>query len=104
MDSNHRSSGCEPDAFPLDHGISKSSRGGIRTHTTQVLDLAAIPVCVLGHESRVRVSIPAVRGYEPPMGTGPPARSQLQRPDLNRRGTAYETVLDTWLQSTLQSF
>lgn len=28
--------------------------------------------------------------------------SQLRRPDLNRRGTAYETVLGTKLQSTPQ--
>ena len=61
-------------AGPRDHC---SSRGGNRTHKHQALELAALPV----------LRAPAVK---------------LRRSDLNRRGTAYETVLETGLQSTPQ--
>ena len=77
MDSNHRCLDVGQESSPLDHGIKKVAEVGIEPTTFhQALDLAALPICVLG--------------------------CQLRRPDSNRRRTAYETVLETRLQSTPQ--
>ena len=77
MDSNHRCLDVGQASLPLDHGILAVAEVGIEpTNSHQALDLAALPICVLGR--------------------------QLRRPDSNRRRTAYETVLDTKLQSTPQ--
>ena len=78
MDSNHRCLDVGQESSPLDHGIKKVAEVGIEpTIDHQALDLAALP--------RLR--------------TRP---SKLRRPDSNRRRTAYETVLETRLQSTPQ--
>ena len=77
MDSNHRSLDVGQESSPLDHGINSVAEVGIEpTDSHQALDLAALPICVLGQK--------------------------LRRPDLNRRRTAYETVLEARLQSTPQ--
>jgi hypothetical protein len=77
MDSNHRCLDVGQESLPLDHGTSAVAEVGIEsTNSHQALDLAALPICVLGH--------------------------QLRRRDLNPRFSAYETVLEARLQSTPQ--
>ena len=58
------------------------------------IDLAAFPVCVHGRSSRfekwrVRESHPTVKAYEAPMGTGPPAMTEIESKcvgtELNRQ-------------------
>ena len=62
---------------PLDHGIMSvtSDRGGSRTH--KVTRLSTSSLCLFAYPAvfklRVRGSHPAVRAYEAPMSTGPPA-------------------------------
>lgn len=70
---------------PLGYGII-SDRGGRRTHKIATFraptlrwSVTALPVCVLGRKWRVRGSHPAVRAYEAPMSTGPPAASCRSR-------------------------
>ena len=77
MDSNHRCLVVGQESLPLDHGTITVAEVGIEpTNSHQALDLAALPICVLGR--------------------------QLRRRDLNPRFSAYETVLATKLQSTPQ--
>jgi hypothetical protein len=60
MDSNHRCLDVGQESLPLDHGTVAVAEVGIEpTNSHQALDLAALPICVLGR--------------------------QLRRPDLNRR-------------------
>ena len=76
--------GLEPSFPACDAGVVAAGPRDLRvaevgiepTISHQALDLAALPLCVLGQ--------------------------QLRRSDSNRRGTAYETVLETRLQSTPQ--
>ena len=56
--------------------------------------MTALPVCVLGRKWRVRGSHPAVRAYEAPMSTGPPA-VKLQIPVSSRADRPYESPLGT---------
>lgn len=77
MDSNHRCLEVGQESLPPDHGTIAVAEVGLEpTNPHQALDLAALPICVLGH--------------------------QLRRPDSNRRQTAHETVLEAKLQSTPQ--
>ena len=78
MDANHRYLGVGQGSLPLDHGTIICSRGGNRTHNLS-------PGSRPGRFANLR--------------TRP---IKLRRPDLNRRRTAYETVLETRLQSTPQ--
>jgi hypothetical protein len=113
MELNHRLLHVGQVSLPLDHGIVLSvtevgiepaiwSYRGPSLHPPYRsaagpcwhLDLAAVPVCVLGRlfqfeKWRVRESHPAVKAYEAPMGTGPPAMreigSQCVGTELNRQ-------------------
>ena len=59
MDSNHRYLGVGQGSLPLDHGTVAVAEVGIEpTNSHQALDLAALPVCVLGRQV-------AEAGFEP---------------------------------------
>ncbi len=79
--------GCRPGVVAAGPRDQLAEVGVEPTDIHQALDLAALPVCVLG---------PTLS----PKGRG--SEKELRRPDLNRRRTAYETVLETRLQSTPQ--
>src|SRR5450432_2754268 len=61
MDSNHRYLGVGQGSLPLDHGTIAVAEVGIEpTIDHQALDLAALPVCVLGQSScggRIRTGV-----------------------------------------------
>ena len=58
MDSNHRYLGVGQGSLPLDHGTAVAEVGIEPTITHQALDLAALPICVLGRQV-------AEAGFEP---------------------------------------
>ena len=59
MDSNHRCLDVGQESSPLDHGIIAVAEVGIEpTISHQALDLAALPICVLGRQV-------AEAGFEP---------------------------------------
>ena len=59
MDSNHRYLGVGQESLPLDHGTVAVAEVGIEpTISHQALDLAALPICVLGRQV-------AEAGFEP---------------------------------------
>ena len=59
MDSNHRYLDVSQGSSPLDHGTVSVTEVGVEpTNIHQALDLAALPVCVLGREV-------AEAGFEP---------------------------------------
>ena len=59
MDSNHRCLDVGQESLPLDHGTIAVAEVGIEpTIDHQALDLAALPVCVLGRQV-------AEAGFEP---------------------------------------
>ena len=67
---------------PLDHAIVQGPRWASNPQNRHTLDVTALPVCVLGLKWRVRGSHPAVRAYEAPMSTGPPAACQVAGPGI----------------------
>ena len=53
MDSNHRCLDVGQESWPLDHGTTTVAEVGIEpTISHQALDLAALPICVLGQQLR----------------------------------------------------
>ena len=57
MDSNHRCLDVGQESSPLDHGTNSVAEVGVEpTITHQALDLAALPVCVLGRQYRIQDS------------------------------------------------
>ena len=59
MDSNHRCLDVGQESSPLDHGTFAVAEVGIEpTNIHQALDLAALPICVLGRQV-------AEAGFEP---------------------------------------
>src|SRR5580692_5218681 len=87
MDSNHRCLDVGQESLPLDHGTIAVAEVGIEpTNSHQALDLAALPICVLGRSScggRIRTGVvrlmrpcwkpdsSPLRNLAPPMGFEP---------------------------------
>jgi hypothetical protein len=107
MDSNHRCLDVGQESSPLDHGTNFSSRGGNRTHKRSPgsrpgrftkFAYSAIPGDGMRNkESRKAGTEPAHPSCLLAFLIHPSSFSfalQLRRPDLNRRRTAYETVLE----------
>src|SRR5713101_5310449 len=100
MDLNHRFPGCDPGVLPArprDRTLPPRPPGGegpgvrnfpvaevgVEPTESQALDLLALPVCVLGRQSRVQELHLAGRDYEPRPGLRPPA-AKLQAPVSSR--------------------
>jgi hypothetical protein len=82
MESNHRFPGCQPGVFaagPRDHAVAEA---GVEPANHEALDLAALPVCVPGRKLQARESHPAIRAYEAPLDTRPPASVKGLRPEV----------------------
>src|SRR6266481_3557196 len=106
MDSNHRCLDVGQESWPLDHGTHFSSRGGNRTHNRSPGSRPShftkfAYSAIKDHGLRNKESRKA--GTKSPFLSSclpysslilPPSSFQLRRPDLNRRRTAYETVLE----------
>ena len=117
----------QADVLPLDDRPRFSQGSGGRTHALRLprpADYRFPTPCTSGPPGN-RTPISALRRRRLPVGRAAPQRSgrgsnpvfrayqggvrpqhfqtfELRRPDLNRRRTAYETVLGTRLQSTPQ--
>src|SRR5260221_1306670 len=86
---------CRAAVVPFDHGIVEWPKSESNRQNHQPLELAALPVCVFGRKWQVQESHLAGEGYEPSLGTGPPASNwfQLQAPESNRGDRPYESQL-----------
>src|SRR5438128_2318465 len=86
MDSNHRCLDVGQESSPLDHGTIAVAEVGIEpTISHQALDLAALPVCVLGRMVRHSCLTSQTGMSDPP----------IPDPGLAPDGGAYEALLST---------
>ncbi len=112
MDSNHRFLHVTQGSWPLDHGTESVTGAwaaprprevgevGIEpTDNHQILDLAALPICVLARPVADPGVAPGAPAHEARVSAGPSAQKESRESDLNRRRAAYETALATRLQS-----
>src|ERR1051325_3402255 len=86
---------CRAGVVPFDHGTVEWPKSESNRQNHQALDLAAFPVCVLGRKWQVQESHLTGEGYEPSLGTGPPASKivSVAGPGIEPGDRPYESQL-----------